>query len=169
MIRPWTEDDLPAVQRVLLETWRDAYSSFIPVADLESYFLEHYHRGALRALLTAEGVHGLVAELDGEVVGFARTTYAPTEKKFFLTSLYVLPSYQGKGLGMKLLLEAEKIAVGYGVSEIWLGVMEQNTGALEWYKRIGFTFVEVAPFVMGSSTVQHLIGFRPLRRTSAET
>ena len=162
MIRPWTTNDLEAVQRVLLETWLDAYSSFIPKSDLETYFQNHYNLGALTELMSTEGIDGLLAEVDGDVVGFARTTYNKDENRFTVTSLYVLPQHQGKGLGQQLLEHAERIAARYGADSIWLGVMEQNTRALTWYQRIGFTFVEVAPFVMGSTTVPHLIGYRPL-------
>lgn len=163
MIRHWTDDDLKAVQHILLETWRDAYGSFIPETDLETYFQTHYHMEAMRKLLAAKGVDGLVAELNGETVGFARTAYDPAEKRFTIASLYVLPEHQGKGIGMELLLHAEKIGAHYGVDSVWLGVMEENARALSWYQRIGFTFLEVAPFVMGSSTVRHLIGYRPLK------
>ena len=155
--------DLEAVQRVLLETWLDAYSSFIPRSDLESYFENHYNLDALTKLMATEGVDGLLAEVNGEVVGFARTTYDKAESRFTVTSLYVLPQHQGEGLGQQLLESAERIAARHGADSVWLGVMEQNTRALEWYQRIGFTFVEVAPFVMGSTTVPHLIGYRPLK------
>jgi ribosomal protein S18 acetylase RimI-like enzyme len=164
MIRPWTDKDLVAVQHVLLETWRDAYGSFIPTDDLEAHFEAHYNLGALRNLLATKGVDGRVAEINGTVVGFVRTTYEPAEARFFVTSLYVLPEYQGRGFGQKLLEEAERIANTYDSDLIWLGVMEQNTRAVRWYERIGFTFIEVAPFTMGSTTVRHLIGYRPLER-----
>ena len=167
MIRPWTDNDLKAVQHILLETWRDAYGSFIPQADLEHYFQKHYHLEALQTMLRSKGADGLVSESDGAVVGFARTSYDSRERRFTLASLYVLPEYQGRGIGMELLLNAERLASDYGVETIWLGVMEQNTRTLNWYQRIGFTFVEVAPFVMGSTTVRHLIGYRTIKRASS--
>lgn len=166
MIRRWSEHDLPAIQRLLMETWRDAYGSFIPETDLKDYFQKHYPLDALRALLSNAEVEGLVAEIQGEVVGFARTTYDPVEDRFFLTSLYVLPAHQRKGIGMKLLCHAEEIATRYGVDALWLGVMEENRRTLRWYERIGFAFVERSPFTMGSTTVMHLIGFRRLQQAT---
>jgi ribosomal protein S18 acetylase RimI-like enzyme len=86
--------------------------------------------------------------------------------------VYVLPSYQGQGIGGKLMRAAEERALAAGMKELWLGVMVQNTAALEWYRRNGFSFVEEAPFTMGKTTVNHLIGFRaiagmPLRGQSS--
>ncbi|MBP1678989.1 MAG: Histone acetyltransferase HPA2-like protein, partial [Bacteroidetes bacterium] len=74
----------------------------------------------------------------------------------------VRPRYQGAGIGGRLLEHAEREARERGADALWLGVMVKNTRALEWYKRIGFMFVEEAPFVMGASSADHLIGFRPL-------
>jgi ribosomal protein S18 acetylase RimI-like enzyme len=64
------------------------------------------------------------------------------------------------GIGGALMQAAEQKAVEAGIGEIWLGVMVQNTPALEWYRRNGFVFVEEAPFTMGRTTVNHLIGYR---------
>jgi len=38
--------------------------------------------------------------------------------------------------------------------------MVKNTGALAWYRNKGFQFVREAPFSMGATTVEHLIGFK---------
>ena len=35
-IRLWHQDDLEVVQYILWETWKESYSSFIPVDDLQS-------------------------------------------------------------------------------------------------------------------------------------
>ena len=72
------------------------------------------------------------------------------------------PRFQGAGIGGQLLERAEREARDRGADALWLGVMVKNTRALEWYKRNGFAFVEEAPFVMGASSADHLIGFRPL-------
>jgi ribosomal protein S18 acetylase RimI-like enzyme len=82
------------------------------------------------------------------------------EKRFYVSSIYVLPLYQGKGLGMKLIRAAETWAIANHFDDVWLGVMMQNVNALAWYKKIGFQFVEEAPFTMGQTTVNHLIGYK---------
>jgi ribosomal protein S18 acetylase RimI-like enzyme len=49
-----------------------------------------------------------------------------------------------------------------GRQELWLGVMTQNTAALAWYGRNGFVTEREEPFVMGGTTVRHLIGHLPV-------
>lgn len=161
-IRQWTLDDLQSVRHITWETWLDAYSSFIPESDLREYFDTHYTLAALSKLFRTEFMNGLVAVVDGEVVGYAKTKFNKEENRFYVSSLYILPKFHGMGLGGKLMAAAEEIARTYSVDSVWLGVMTQNTQALEWYKKLGFQFVEEAPFTMGRTTVVHLIGFKKI-------
>jgi diamine N-acetyltransferase len=165
-IRSWKADDLETIRTITWTTWVDAYGSFIPEADLRLYFDCVYTVQELTDLLASPEFRGLLAEVGGCAAGYAKVTFASEEKRCYLSSLYVLPAFQGKGVGSLLLQEAEHHALAFGVQEIWLGVMVQNTPTLRWYERIGFTFVEEQPFIMGNTSVPHRIGFRPIRVTS---
>lgn len=158
-IRRWTLRDIPAVQQVLLTTWRATYGSFIPSDDIESYFSEHYGEDAFAELFDTPGVDGFVAEEPEGIIGFARTRFDEKTRRFYVISMYVLPGHQGKGIGHGLLKASEGRARAVGADRLWLGVMSQNTAALEWYKRNGFSFVEDEPFTMGNTTIRHLIGY----------
>ncbi len=157
--RQWKEDDLPAIQNLLLETWLDAYSSFIPETDLQSYNEATYHQKALRAMFKQKGVNGFVAEADGTIVGCVRTKLEENENRFYVPSLYVLPHFQGKGVGRSLMMMAVDEAKKYRHDRIWIGVMEKNKEGLDWDRKYGYTVVEEAPFTMGKTTVNHYIGY----------
>lgn len=162
-LRQWTLEDLPSVRRVTWDTWIDAYSSFIPESDLRHYFDANYALDVLTQLFHTPLMNGFVAEVNGSVVGYVKTKFNKEENRFYISSLYILPKCQGMGLGGKLMAASEELAKTLGADSVWLGVMTQNTLALDWYKRHGFTFVEEAPFSMGQTTVVHLIGFRKIR------
>ena len=162
IIREWTREDLPAVRHITWETWVATYSSFIPMEDLRGYCDEHYSIDALAELMESPSFRGLLAIEDGVPVGYAKVKYNSEEKRCYLSSLYILPAFQGGGIGSRLLAAGEKFAGTYGVGEVWLGVMVQNSSALAWYRKIGFEFVEEAPFTMGKTTVTHLIGYRAI-------
>ena len=49
-IRRWIQGDLPTIQRLLLETWLDAYGSFIPREDLVGYLHAQYSQPKLEGL-----------------------------------------------------------------------------------------------------------------------
>jgi diamine N-acetyltransferase len=166
--RAWQESDLETIRNITWTTWVDAYGSFIPETDLRSYFERAYSVNELAGLLASPHFRGLLAEADAQPAGYAKVTFAPEESRCYLASLYVLPSCQGMGIGSLLLREAERHALEFGVTAIWLGVMVQNTPTLRWYERIGFTFVEEQPFTMGATSVPHRIGYRPIRVTPDE-
>ncbi|HEY5479902.1 MAG TPA: hypothetical protein VIL39_00335, partial [Verrucomicrobiae bacterium] len=64
-IRRWLRADLLTIQRLLLETWLDAYAPFIPREDLAGYLNAQYSQAKLDALFEDPDVTGLVAEADG--------------------------------------------------------------------------------------------------------
>jgi ribosomal protein S18 acetylase RimI-like enzyme len=161
-VREWNRSDLPVVRQITWVTWLATYASFIPVADMEAYFASRYTPEDLTKLFESPNIRCAVAECDGAVVGFGRTQYNSQENRIYLSSLYVLPSFQGKGIGMKLVREAEGVARLLNLDEIWLGVMVDNVDALAWYRKIGFFFEREEPFVMGGTTVSHLIGFKKI-------
>lgn len=168
VFREWTEGDFDSVRDVILRTWMDAYSSFIPMEDLRSYFDLHYDFDALHRLYRNPDVKGFVAFIAGRPAGVLRSYFDRAESRFYVSSLYVLPDHQGTGIGNRLMKMAEEHALECGMKEVWLGVMKQNTPALDWYRRHGFEFVEELPFSMGRTTVQHLIGFRKIGVLSEE-
>jgi hypothetical protein len=79
-----------------------------------------------------------------------------------VSSLYLLPDFQGKEIGRRLLEAAEGYAAGKGLDDIWIGVMVKNKQALFFYRKVGFLFVREEPFTMGETTVSHLIGYKKL-------
>lgn len=162
VVRRWAPPDIPSVQHIAWTTWVATYGSFIPVPDLQAFFDEHYCAPLLEPYCSDDCARGLLAEWDDQPAGFARTRLDREEGRFYLSSLYVLPEHQGRGIGARLLQAAEAFAESLDAREVWLGVMTQNTAALDWYRRIGFRFVREEPFSMGQTTVSHLIGYRAI-------
>jgi ribosomal protein S18 acetylase RimI-like enzyme len=159
ILRNWNKKDFPIVKKILLTTWKDTYS-FIPEKDILSHFDKFYGQDQLIEILIDPFSKGIVADLDSVPAGWMKLFEDHINKKIYVSSLYVLPNYQGFGLGKKMLNEAYQIARQKGFNKVWLGVMKQNTKALEWYKNLGFIFVEEEPFKMGSTEVMHLIGYK---------
>ncbi len=159
LVRRWTLEDLTIIQDVLWKTWLDSYSHFIPEEHLRSYFSEHYDVDALRALFHNPLADGFVAIDEGKIGGFMRTAHDPEENRYYVSSLYVLPQFQSKGLGRALMRRAAEVAKGFHLDRVWVGVMVENKQAVDWYKTMGYEIVRTEPFTMGASTVDHYIGF----------
>jgi len=160
--RRWSEEDLHAVREITWRSWLSAYSSFIPESDLRTYFEEHYSLAALLTLVHDPTVNGFIAEVEGAPVGYVKTKLNTEEKRYYVSSIYLLPEAQGKGIGRKLMLMAAEESEANGFDRVYLGVMVKNRPALDWYSKMGFQRVETAPFTMGTTSVDHFIGYIPL-------
>ncbi len=162
IIREWKLEDLAETQKVLFNTWVASYADFIPMKDIQWYFNNYYSDVNFARLHDDPDTWSFVAEIGDHVVGYARGKINHEQDRFYLESLYVLPEYQGKGIGTELLKMVEKTAEQNSHSTLWLGVMVQNIPSIEWYKNHGFQFVEETPFQMGKTSVNHLVGFRTI-------
>jgi ribosomal protein S18 acetylase RimI-like enzyme len=161
-IRPWHQDDLEVVRYILWETWKESYSSFIPVDDLLAYYNEHCTSEILSEQYKDTKVLGFVAEYDEVIAGYEKTFFNEKENRLYVHQLYILSVYQNLGLGKKLMQSAADLAQTMGLDKVWLGVMVKNESAVAWYKKMGYEVVENAPFTMGKTTVDHFIGFVPV-------
>jgi len=135
---------------------------------MRTFFAEYYTADVLETFCSDDRARGFLAARDALPVGFARTAFNRDDGRFYLNSLYVLPEYQGKRIGSRLLQASEHFALTLDAREVWLGVMAQNVAAVDWYRRIGFRFVREEPFTMGLTTVQHLIGYRAITQPSSD-
>lgn len=80
------------------------------------------------------GVFSFVAKEGNKIVGFCQVV---REKDYNeLKIIYVLPEYQGKGIGKMLANKA--LALIDPSKDIIVEVVEYNKGAIEFYKKFGF-------------------------------
>jgi putative acetyltransferase len=77
-----------------------------------------------------------VAEQEQKILGFA-STFITNTSDTGLAGLFVLPSYQGQGIGSRLLKQVNSIK-----KDIELAVYKQNTKAFKFYVKHGFTVVK---------------------------
>lgn len=159
IIRTWLKSDFKAVRKILSETWLDTYR-FIPDDDILSHLEKYYSEEKLNILFLDPYTQCFISESDGIPSGWMKLYDNKSQKRFYISSLYVLPKFQGFGIGKHLMNKAEEIAKQKNYDRIWLGVMKDNVKALEWYKKNNFYFDEEEPFQMGKTVVMHLIGYK---------
>jgi ribosomal-protein-alanine N-acetyltransferase len=89
----------------------------------------------------------VVAELDGEVVGYimcriemglSNFGFGGLAKKGHVVSVAVLPQYRRKGVGEALVKEAMSGMSKYNAKQCFLEVRVTNTDAVSLYKKLGF-------------------------------
>jgi ribosomal protein S18 acetylase RimI-like enzyme len=166
VIRPWKKGDIASVRNITWQSWISTYSSFIPESDLRSYFDIHYTEASYLRMFDDPFIRVFIAEADDQIAGYARLFFNRDENRLYVPSLYLLPNFQGREIGKRLLEAAEGYAAEKRVDELWIGVMVKNRSALDFYRKVGFQFVREEPFTMGKTTVSHLIGYKRIGRTA---
>jgi GNAT superfamily N-acetyltransferase len=86
-----------------------------------------------------------MADWKGEPAGYASffhfySTYQG-RSALFLEDLFVLDKFRGNGIGMALLSAVAKLAVEEGCFGLRWEVLDWNHPAIEFYKRLGATFL----------------------------
>jgi ribosomal protein S18 acetylase RimI-like enzyme len=140
-IRPAVVADADVIARVRVESWRASYRGIVPDAYLDSMKTEDSSRLWARVLGAAsDAACTFVAEVDGEVVGFAAGITLAEPKLDFdaeLTALYLLPSVQRAGIGRRLLVKVAATLAAAGAPDMLVWVLAQNRKARDFFEGLG--------------------------------
>jgi ribosomal protein S18 acetylase RimI-like enzyme len=132
--------DVEAIAGVHVQSWRETYTGLVP----DAFFGEAAYARRVRFwsdVLTTAPPRVRVAEVDGEIVGFAFAgeAHGPDVTKGFeparplhLYSIYLLADHHGSGLGKRLL----DGVIGDEPAQLW--VARDNLRARAFYERHGF-------------------------------
>jgi len=135
-VREIVEDDLPAIVELLRELSAQAHTNV-------GLDLEHARR-IHTAMGRDSGLYkNMVAVTDGKIVGFLAMVYY---KSFYhqvgtalINELVVSEARRNEGIGKVLVRMAVDMAKADGLDEIEVGTETSNKGAIEFYKKAGFT------------------------------
>ena len=81
---------------------------------------------------------------EGKWIGFVAVV--PYEDEFMIARLAVYPEFRHRGYGRMLMDAACEAAREMGLSEIGLGVVNENAVLKRWYEALGFVADEPFPF-----------------------
>ncbi len=147
--------DVPALQRIAIETQVDTFGEFNTPENMKAYLDEAYTLDKLGQELDEPGSYNVLGFLDGELAGFLRVRRTPEVEHLLgkntieLQRLYAATRHHGKGVGAALMQRSLEIARGEKVDWLWLGVWERNFKAQEFYRKWGFERFSEHIFQMG--------------------
>lgn len=113
------------------------------VAIEKAVFSDPWPRSAFVDVVTAAGWGGLVAELDGVLIGYA--CYLIVDVEAHLTNIAVAPEHRRKSVARHLLGRILNIADGRGCEFILLEVRPSNHEALGFYRKHDFKVLYQRP------------------------
>lgn len=142
-IRKSVPGDVYGIRQVTRKTWLNTYpneQAGITVADIENKFAsddtpEGKQKIEDKKRFYADTNLGTwVAEENGTIVGFCSAGKIDQQQR--VLAIYVLPAYQGKGIGSPLLTKA--INWFQTINPIFVNVAQYNTQAISFYLKHGF-------------------------------
>jgi GNAT superfamily N-acetyltransferase len=103
----------------------------------------------------------LVAELDGQIVGFALffTTFSTFKGKpgIYLEDLFVLKEYRGQGIGKALFMRVAQLTHERGYGRMEWSVLDWNQPSIDFYRSMGA--VPLDDWTMFRLTEKQLVNF----------
>lgn len=168
-IREATASDASGIARVHVDAWRATYRGIVPDAHLDA--MSHV-RSELRwcERLTAPDAPGwftLVADADATVAGFASAGPERSGLAAFageIGGLYVLPEFQGKGMGRALVHASVGRLLEAGLPSLLIWVLRDNPSRA-FYQRLGGEVVMEQPIeIGGANLIEVAYGWPDARR-----
>jgi ribosomal protein S18 acetylase RimI-like enzyme len=143
IIRDAVAADLPAVRSLLVETWHATYDGIYGWQRVAEITNAWHSLENLSAQLGRDGEAFLVALVDDQIVATS-SARRERDRAALLTRLYVLPTYQGVGIGRTLL---HVTLAHFPLAPVArLEVELQNEPAIAFYERMGFFLQRSARF-----------------------
>ena len=137
-LRPAMRDDVPLVLAFIRELAEYEREPDAVLAD-EALLADNLF-GA------TPGAEVVIADVDGDPAGFALFFHNFStwlgRRGLYLEDLFVRPAFRGRGVGQVLMAYLAKLAVERGCGRFEWSVLDWNTPAIEFYRRLGATGME---------------------------
>lgn len=135
---PAGPDDAEALAGMALDIWRSCWRPDVLSDDEIDYFWQRAYRpDALREHMGCGAVYEWIESRENRI-GFLAYRVETDRRRLHLAKLYLLPEYQGQGIGAEALARMQAVAARTGLREIYLYVFRKNEKAVRAYRRAGF-------------------------------
>lgn len=159
-------DNAQEISAVYEKTWKVAYKNILPAE-----YLASIPEGFWAERIFSCGRKNLVAVDGGRIVATANFCAARWERFFGfgeIASIYVLPEYERKGIGTRLICACMDGLSAAGFSRVMLRVLEENRAARSFYEKNGFVCTDdFFEETIGGKSVREVVYERAL--AGAET
>lgn len=163
------EGDAPALSRLAVRTFYEAFGAVVPPDAMAAYLSAAFSEPQTRAeLADPDTVFLLAADGNGMLLGYAKAYFgavtvpvagvAPVK----LWRLYTVSEAQGRGVGAALLTQAVEVVRERGGATLYLTVNQGNTGAIRFYERHGFGTTGTTQFQIATETHHDFVMERAL-------
>ena len=172
-VREATQDDAALLHRIAAETFPLACPADTPLESIEAFIAQNLAEASFADYLRDPSRELFVAEVDGDVAGYAMVVHdVPTDADVVasvtirptseLSKLYVRAAHHGGGVAPALVDAVVDAANTRGSLSVWLGVNDENVRANRFYEKSGFVTVGTKRFRLGERIESDFVRERPL-------
>ncbi len=161
LIRPATTIDAEAIAQVHVASWQHAYRDILTPEFLASLSVSRRQTMWTESIAT-DLTHVLVAEVNGQVVGFSATGPCHDEGSsstaFKVLAIYLSPPHWSMGIGRELWLALREVMIARGARSVSLWVIANNERAIKFYTAAGFVPEpnSITPFELGGVQIEEV-------------
>jgi ribosomal protein S18 acetylase RimI-like enzyme len=141
--------DIPLLQQMANTIWNDCYRNILSKDQIE-YMLDWMYSDKTIAEEMDHNYQWILIKQDDTTIGFISYHYEKESNAVKLCKLYILPAFQGKGLGQASLKyvieEATKLKADY----VYLTVNKNNEKAIRSYRKANFIIDHPQVFDIGN-------------------
>jgi GNAT superfamily N-acetyltransferase len=149
-------------------TFREAFAAENSPEDMELYVRKTYGVLQQRAELANPEITTLLADVDGQLAGYAQVRANAVPKcvtgrtPLELWRFYVAAPWHGRGVAHALMNSVVMEARDRQAQTLWLAVWERNERAKAFYRKCGFADVGSQVFVLGTDVQSDRVMARSL-------
>ena len=132
-------------------TWREHYASILSPGQIE-YMLQELQSPDAIAKAINEGYEYYLIRRLGVSAGYLSIKPNDPQGKMFLSKIYLLAEYRGKGLASDVVAQLSEMCKKLRLQAIWLTV-NKNNPSIGPYKKLGFETVDEAVTDIGGGYV----------------
>lgn len=147
-----TDGQLEVLGSVARTVWNEAYGDILSQDQID-YMLDRFQSADAMREQISQGYTYLAITVDGDVIGY--TGYVPDDRGLFLSKLYILREYRGRGYARTAVDRLRDVATSLGLGCIHLTVNRDNKDAIGLYGHLGFRTVDSVDTPIGGGFVMN--------------
>lgn len=153
IIRKAKINDKEAIAGIYVNSWKFAYKGIVPQEYLDDLSVERY----LQRLVDKTQLDEYLLVFRGQVIGLTKIIDCRDSDKQAcaeIQTIYLLPSFIGKGYGNIILRWLLKYTQSAGYKNIIVWVLTENVRARKAYERVGFQKDKVKLVTIGGAELR---------------
>lgn len=141
------EKSVLAMAALAKTIWSTCYQGII-TDEQAAYMIDKFQSyEAIKQAIETEHYTYFQAWIEHVMVGYCGVQ--PQQDRLFLSKLYLLEAYRGKGIGTALIKQAIEFAKRNELKAVYLTVNKQNESGITLYKHLGFQIIDAVQSDIG--------------------